>query len=114
MPLTFEEDSMFAARVNNLPSHVYADTQAGAAGDKDKLQHFFGSAYLAFASESPGLTRTTGDFIEWLESKIVVGGADDPRDKRANRQGKSFGRDLLVVKTLLPSDYLTFSPGESK
>jgi hypothetical protein len=53
------------------------------------------------------LTRTTGNFIEWFEKYFVVGGADDPRDKRANKHGKSFGRDLLVVKTLLPSDYLT-------
>jgi hypothetical protein len=108
LPLTFEEDSIFYARIKNLPTQVYSDTPPGSNGDNDKLQHFFGSAYLAFASESPGFTRTTGDFIEWLEKKLIVGGADDPRDKRANKQGKSFGRDLLVVKTLVPSDYLTF------
>jgi len=107
LPLTFEEDSVFYSRIKNLPSHVYTDTPPGAIGDIDKLQHFFGSAYLAFASESPGLTGTTGNLIEWGEDKLVVGGTDDPRDKRANDQGKSFGRDLLVVKTLLPSDYLT-------
>ncbi|MCX6121784.1 MAG: hypothetical protein NTX44_09210 [Ignavibacteriales bacterium] len=106
LPLTFEADSIFYARVKNLPTQVYADTPPGSHGDNDKLQHFFGSAYLAFASESPGFTRTTGNLIEWGEEKLVVGGTDDPRDKRANEQGKSFGRDLLVVKTLLPSDYL--------
>ncbi|MGD1044536.1 MAG: hypothetical protein ABR936_04295 [Bacteroidota bacterium] len=108
LPLTFEEDSIFYTRIKNLPTQVYPDTPAGSNGDNDKLQHFFGSAYLAFASESPGFTRTTGDFIEWLEPKLIIGGTDDPRDKRANKQGKSFGRDLSVVKTLLPSDYLTF------
>jgi hypothetical protein len=108
LPLTFEEDSIFYARIKNLPTQVYSDTPPGSNGDIDKLQHFFGSAYLAFASESPGLTGTTGNLIEWGEEKFVVGGTDDPRDKRANKQGKSFGRDLLVVKTLLPSDYLTF------
>lgn len=107
LPLSFEEDSLFNDRIKNLPTQVYADTPPGPSGDNDKLQHFFGSSYLAFASESPGLTRTTGNFIEWLEKTFIVGGADDPRDKRANKQGKSFGRDLLVVKTLLPSDYLT-------
>jgi hypothetical protein len=107
LPLTFEEDSIFSARVKNLPTQVYSDTAPGSYGDVDKLQHFFGSAYLAFASESPGFTRTTGNFIEWFEKTFIIGGADDPRDKRANKQGKSFGRDLLVVKTLLPSDYLT-------
>ncbi|MGD0037910.1 MAG: hypothetical protein ABSC53_11540 [Bacteroidota bacterium] len=114
LPLTFEDDSIFFTRMKNLPIHVYPDTPPGSYGDKDKLQHFFGSAYLSFASESPGLTHTTGDFIEWFEAKIIVGGTDDPRDKRANKQGKSFGRDLLVVKTLLPSDYLTFPYEDSK
>jgi hypothetical protein len=109
LPVSFEEDSLFTARINCLPRRVYADTPADSVGDVDKLQHFFGSAYLAYSSESPGLTRTTGNIIEWGEGKFVVGGADDPRDKRANNQGKSFGRDLLVVKTLLPSDYLTFT-----
>ena len=108
LPLTFEEDSVFSARIKNLPTQVYPDSPIGPNGDNDKLQHFFGSAYLVFASESPGLTHATGDFVEWLEAKIIVGGTDDPRDKRANKQGKGFGRDLLVVKTLLPSDYLTF------
>jgi len=107
VPLTFEEDTIFYSRIKHLPTQVYPDTPPGSTGDIDKLQHFFGSAYLAFASESPGLTRTTGNFIEWFEKYFVVGGADDPRDKRANKHGKSFGRDLLVVKTLLPSDYLT-------
>ena len=114
LPLTFEEDSIFFARMRNLPTHVYSDTSPDSLGDRDKLQHFFGSAYLAFASESPGLTRTAGNFIEWGEAEFVMGGTDDPRDKRANKQGKSFGRDLLVVKTLLPSDYLTFQPEDRK
>jgi hypothetical protein len=114
LPLTFEEDSIFYSRIKNLPSKVYSDTPPGSYGDIDKLQHFFGSAYLAFASESPGLTHITGDLIEWLEPILIVGGDDDPRDKRANNQGKSFGRDLLVVKTLLPTDYLTLPYEERK
>ena len=114
VPLTFEEDSLFYSRIKNLPSLIYADSPPGSNGDVDKLQHFFGSAYLAFASESPGFAGTTGNIIEWGEEKFVLGGTDDPRDKRANKQGKSFGRDLLVVKTLLPSDYLTFSHEDRK
>ena len=104
VPLTFEEDSLFQCRKNNLPSRIYSDTPP--EGDKDKLQHFFASAYLAYASDSPELAKQSGNFVEWGESKFVVGGADDPRDKRANKHGEAFGRDLLVVKTLLPSDYL--------
>ncbi|HLF20549.1 MAG TPA: hypothetical protein VI704_07150, partial [Bacteroidota bacterium] len=83
-------------------------------GDKDKLQHFFASAYLSYASESQDFTRTTGNLVEWGEANFVVGGADDPRDKRANKQGEAFGRDLLSVKTLLPSDYLTVTHEETE
>jgi hypothetical protein len=104
VPLTFEEDSMFYARFRNLPTKLYIDTPP--EGDRDKLQHFFGSAYLAFASESRELAGTTGNLIEWGEAKFVVGGVDDPRDKRANKHGERFGHDLLTVRTLLPSDYL--------
>jgi len=114
LPLTFEEDSTFYSRFKNLPSQIYSDTPAGSYGDTDKLQHFFGSAYLAYASEAPGLTRTTGNFIEWIEKNLIVDGTDDPRDKRANEQGKSFGRDLMIVKTLLPTDYLTFPHEDRK
>jgi hypothetical protein len=105
LPLTFEEDSLFRARSKNLPARLYADTPADEAGDKDKLQHFFASAYLAHVSESTTLARASGDLVERGEAELVVGGADDPRDRRANRQGERFGHDLLIVRTLLPSDY---------
>ena len=104
VPLTFEEDSLFDRRMRNLPGKIYADTPP--EGDRDKLQHFFGSAYIAFASESRDLARTSGDLIEWGEAKFVVGGVDDERDKRANSHGSRFGQDLLMVRNLLPSDYL--------
>ncbi|HEX9615718.1 MAG TPA: hypothetical protein VGA55_09420 [Bacteroidota bacterium] len=107
LPLTFEEDSLFRARTANLPSRIYEDSPQEAVGDRDKLQHFFGSAYIAYVSDSPELARATGNFVEWGEAKMIVGGADDVRDRRANKQGETFGHDLLYVKTLLPSDYLT-------
>jgi hypothetical protein len=104
IPLTFEEDSIFKARYANLPSRLYPDTPR--EGDRDKLQHFFGSAYIAYSSESRELARTSGNLIEWGEAQFVVGGVDDPRDRRSNKQGERFGHDLLTVKNLLPSDYL--------
>ena len=114
LPLTFEEDSLFKMRKKNLPTRIYADSPQDEEGDKDKLQHFFASAYLSYASESPDIARTTGNLVEWGEAKFVIGGADDPRDKRANKQGEGFGRDLLSVKTLLPSDYLALTFDDSE
>jgi hypothetical protein len=104
VPLTFEEDSLFNSRFGNLPSRLYVDTPR--EGDRDKLQHFFGSAYLAYASGSRDLARSTGNMVEWGEAQFVVGGVDDVRDRGANKQGERFGHDLLTVKNLLPSDYL--------
>jgi hypothetical protein len=114
VPLTFEKDSIFSARIKHLPTQVYSDSPTILEGDRDKLQHFFGSAYLSYASEAPDFTRTLGNLIEWGELVFIVGGTDDPRDKRANKQGESFGRDLLAVMTLLPSDYLTFQHEDRK
>jgi hypothetical protein len=114
VPLTFEKDSIFSVRIKHLPTHVYSDSPITPEGDRDKLQHFFGSAYLSYSSEAPEFTRTLGNLIEWGEPVFIVGGTDDPRDKRANKQGESFGRDLLVVKILLPSDYLTFQHEDRK
>jgi hypothetical protein len=104
MPLTFESDSMFNARFQHLPARVYADTPP--EGDRDKLQHFFASAYISYASESREIARGGGNFVEWGEAKFVVGGVDDSRDRRANRHGERFGHDLLSIRNLLPSDYL--------
>jgi len=104
IPLTFEEDSLFNCRFRNLPARLYADTPP--EGDRDKLQHFFASAYIAFASESRDIARAGGNFVEWGEAQFIVGGVDDPRDRRANRHGEQFGHDLLAIRNLLPSDYL--------
>ncbi|MGA3288494.1 MAG: hypothetical protein ABSD46_13855 [Bacteroidota bacterium] len=114
VPLTFEKDSIFSARIKHLPTLVYSDSPTTPEGDRDKLQHFFGSAYISYVSEAPVFTQTAGNLIEWGEPVFIVGGTDDPRDKRANKQGESFGRDLLVVTTLLPSDYLTFQHEDRK
>ncbi|HWP82290.1 MAG TPA: hypothetical protein VNN76_06515 [Bacteroidota bacterium] len=107
LPLSFEEDTLFRMRVRNLPTKLYPDTPPIPAGDRDKLQHFFASAYIAFVTESPELARSAGNFVEWGEAQFIVGGADDPRDRRANKLGELFGHDLVYVRTILPSDYFS-------
>ncbi|HMK39021.1 MAG TPA: hypothetical protein VK569_06745, partial [Bacteroidota bacterium] len=64
-PLTSEFDDEFSARVDSLPSRLYADTPPGRQGDRDKLQHFFGSAFLTAVSESAEGADRFGLFIEW-------------------------------------------------
>jgi len=112
--LTFETDSAFIGRVRHLPNNIYSDSPKGIARDRDKLQHFFGSAFLSYILAQPEMVHSIGDLLEWAEPGIVVGGENDPRDKRANLQGEQFGRDLSIVPTLLPSDYLTLPFKDSK
>jgi hypothetical protein len=106
VPLTSEFQDEFDRRVSALPTMIYDDTPPGIAGDRDKLQHFFGSAFLSHGTESRDATQRVGMFIEWGEDKFVVDGSLDQRDIRANVQGQSFGLWLLGDMSVLPSKFL--------
>jgi hypothetical protein len=103
-PLTSEFEEEFRARVAALPSALYADSPRG--GDRDKLQHFFGSAFIALLSESANAADRTGEFVEWGEEEFIVGGTADDRDARANREGQRFALRLLTDPFARPSQYL--------
>ena len=110
-PLTGEFEEEFEGRVRSLPARLYADTPP--EGDRDKLQHFFGSALLSYLFESRGPAERAAQFVEWGEELFVVGGAHDARDMRANLQGMAFGLALLDDLALLPSTYLTALPPQA-
>ena len=103
-PLTFESDSLFRRRRTHLPKRVLDDKPR--ASDKDKLQHFFGSAYFAYSTHSDAFAKWIGDLMEKGEDTFVLGGRDDVRDRLANERGRTFGLRLLHDPTLLPSDVL--------
>ncbi len=107
LPLTSEFPDVFQRRISALPGKLYPDTPPGIAGDRDKLQHFFGSAYLALLAESPESAERTGEFVEWGEEQFIVGGVNDWRDLRADRQGGQFGFGLLSDRDLRPSSFLS-------
>ncbi len=107
VPLTSEFPDEFQQRVSALPQKLYPDSPPGNAGDRDKLQHFFGSAYLALVTESAESAERTGEFIEWGEEEFIVGGVNDWRDLRADRQGGQFGLGLLSDLELRPSSFLS-------
>lgn len=109
-PLTSEFSEDFAARVAALPSRLYPDTPPQAGGDRDKLQHFFGSALLTYLTESPAAAERAGEFVEWGEGQFIVGGVYDERDLRANRQGQQFALRLLADPAALPSRSLGAPP----
>jgi len=106
-PLTSEFGDAFRARLDQLPSRLYADTPPGGEGDRDKLQHFFGSAFLTAISESAEGADRFGLLIEQEEELIIVGGVNDQRDVRANRQGQRFALRLLSDPETRPSLFIT-------
>lgn len=117
LPLTNESAEEFARRINNLPSRLYADSPDGGGGDRDKLQHFFGSAFIANVLESRRPADRIGNFIEWGEDAFIIGGVLDERDMRANRQGSEFGLALLAAdasKPALPSYFLKLHLAEAR
>jgi len=107
-PLSNESGEEFMQRVNNLPVRLYSDTPPIRAGDRDKLQHFFGSAFLTVVCESRLPAERFGDFIEEGEDAFIVDGALDDRDQQANRQGQEFGIALLNDNHHVPSEFLKF------
>lgn len=112
IPLTGEFEEEFSRRRNALPTRLYEDSPRGAAGDRDKLQHFFGSAYLVLVSESESGADDVGYFVERGESRLVPGESIDLRDIRANRQGQRFGRALLSGLDVMPSAFLRVGESE--
>jgi hypothetical protein len=112
IPLTTESHENFRIRLSHLPRRVLPDSVGRKANDRDKLQHFFGSAYLTYTSNSKSLANDVGNFVEWGEPKFIVGGTNDNRDKFANRLGQQFGMMLLDGGDVLPSDVLWYSSKE--
>jgi hypothetical protein len=106
LPLTSEFPDEFRQRVRALPSKLYADSPPDSAGDRDKLQHFFGSALLTYAFESCDVAARVGEFVELEEDRFIVEGSLDQRDIRANTQGQRFGFRLLSNPAVLPSEFL--------
>ncbi len=111
LPLTSESAGEFQHRVSCLPSRLYTDSPTGEHGDKDKLQHFFGSAFATYVSESEESAEAVGGFIEAKESRYVPGEVVDTRDLRTNKQGQAFGLALLAGLHAWPSEFISGKQG---
>ena len=106
LPLTAESEAHYKERYVHLPRRVLPDSIGRRRADRDKLQHFFGSAFLTYVFGSRSVARAFGDFVEWGEPLFIVGGDFDERDKYANRLGQEFGMRLLDGEEVVPSDVL--------
>lgn len=99
--LTSESEEQFFKRTSNLPSHIFSNT----IDDRDKLQHFFFSAYLTYTNEGRASADKIGLLVEEGE-KLGLNLVRDERDILANRLGQNFGLYLHKNPLALPSRFL--------
>ncbi len=106
LPLTAESDSLFQSRWTSLPSRLFSGEGRSEGNDRDKLQHFFGSALITYVLRSSESAALVGSFVEWGEEAFIVGGQSDRWDRYANQRGRLFGMALEDTPTGLPSEFL--------
>ena len=105
-PLVSSDDSVYNLKNENLPAQFFYDTPQNDYGDKDKLAHFFGFAFLSYSTLFFDFGNLIGYFVEAFEEDFKVQSSIDYRDLEVNFLGKCFGRLLKNDKSILPSQVL--------
>jgi hypothetical protein len=103
---SMESDSSFKKRFHNLPAHFFSDSPENSFGDKDKMPHYFGSAFISYTSDTKFLSKYIGDLIETGEAFFSLEGFYDERDRKTNDLGAQFGSRLLKYPNTKPSEYI--------
>lgn len=106
LPLAHVSDSLFKKKIDSLPGHLFFNSPKSKFGDKDKLSHFFGSAYFAESITLFKLSKFMGIFVEFFEAAFKVQGFLDLRDIATDNLGELFGDALNEHPGLLPSQVL--------
>ncbi len=105
-PLISAGDSLYNLKNKNLPKYLFFTSPKDNFGDKDKLAHFFGAAFLSYSGNIFDLSDLIGYFVEVFEQDFVVQSSIDPRDLHADTLGDIFGRLLKKNKEVLPSQVM--------
>ena len=104
VPVSTEHRDAFEQRMKNIPGMLFSDSPR--ALDRDKLPHFFGSAWLQLLTGRPELALFAGEALEWAESVFKLEGSRDIRDIAVNRLGVRFARELQARHDRMPSEIL--------
>jgi hypothetical protein len=99
-------EEIYKRKNDHLPRQLFFDTPQDNYGDKDKLAHFFGSAFIAYAQNIFDFGDLIGYFVEVFEQDFEVQNAIDQRDLDTNILGNFFGEMLKKNKYLLPSQVM--------
>ena len=107
-PLTSADEETFLKKNDNLPRYLFLDSPNNNYGDKDKLAHFFGSAFLSYEPSIFDLGKLIGYFVEVFEESFKVQSSIDYRDLDVNDYGRIFGKLLKENNSILPSQIFLF------
>ena len=108
IPLPSVKDAIFEIKKNNLPSQLLFDSPHSEFGDKDKISHFFGNAFLSYNVSIISIinfAKFASIYIELFESAFEVEGAVSLRDLRVNQLGEFFGAALKNNDNIKPSSF---------
>lgn len=105
-PLISADKTTFQIKNKNLPRYLFLDSPNNEYGDKDKLAHFFGSAFLSYQSHIFDLGELIGYFVEAFEESFKVQSSIDLRDLDVNEYGRLFGKLLRKNKNIMPSQII--------
>jgi len=103
VPITSESHARFMERVSHLPDSIYHSSES----DRDKIQHFFASAWLKQVLGMDAVVIFAAWLIEKGEGLLLSGGDDDPRDLHADYDGIRFGTRATGKCDYPPSRELT-------
>jgi len=105
-PLISASDSIANLKNQNLPSRLFFDSPDNDYGDKDKLAHFFGNAFIGYAENILKIADVFGYFVEAFEEDFKAQSEVDFRDIDVNWFGVLFGETLELNKKILPSQIM--------
>ena len=106
-PLISANDSISILKNRNLPNQLFYDSPDNDYGDKDKLAHFFGNAFIGYAENILNLADVFGYFVEAFEEDFKAQSEVDFRDVDVNWYGVLFGNLLETNNKILPSQLMT-------
>ncbi len=105
-PLVSADETISILKNQNLPSKLFFDSPENSYGDKDKIAHFFGNAFLGYSENILDLANVFGYFVETFEEDFKAQSRVDYRDIDVNWYGELFGDLLEENKKILPSQVM--------
>ena len=99
-------DGTLHEKIKKIPKQIFIDSPQSNFGDKDKVAHFFGNAFLSNSVTIFNLSKFLSILVELFEDAFKVEGTIDNRDFVANFLGYHFGKHVSIDEKYLPSQSL--------